>query len=63
METMTIKTVEFDQPAPGSSAQCSTGQAWARVLPQQDRQQQRQAKGRVSSCVHVRCLLDRAGAR
>ena len=55
---MPIKTVEFDQPALGAnangSAQCSIGQAWARVLPEQDQAQQRQTAQRIKALLKER---------
>ncbi len=55
---MPIKTVEFDQPALGTnangSAQCSIGQAWARVLPEQDQAQQRQTAQRIKALLKER---------
>ncbi|MEF9948236.1 MAG: quinolinate synthase NadA [Comamonas sp.] len=55
---MPIKTVEFDQPALGAnangSAQCSIGQAWARVLPEQDQAQQCQTAQRIKALLKER---------
>ena len=52
METMPIKTVEFDHPQTGGS--CSTGQAWARVLPEPDSQQLQQTALRIKALLTER---------
>ena len=52
METMPIKTVEFDHPKTGGS--CSTAQAWARVLPEQSPQQLQQTAQRIKALLTER---------
>ena len=51
---MSVKTVEFDHPALGNHAQCSIGQAWARVPPEQDLAQQRQTAQRIKALLKQR---------
>lgn len=51
---MSVKTVEFDHPALGNHAQCSIGQAWARVPPEQDLAQQRQTAQRIQALLKQR---------
>ena len=49
---MEIKTVTFDQATPASL--CSTGQAWARLPPEQSPEQQRQTAQRIKELLRQR---------
>ena len=52
METMPIKTVEFDQPLAGKL--CSTGQAWARVPQPSSSEQEQACAARIKTLLQER---------